>query len=42
MFGLIVLDSVIKASKKYYSQTLFKSANVKQKRVKWRILSMMN
>ena len=36
-----MLDSVVKAKKKYYPQTFSKNANMNQKRQKWRTLLMM-
>ena len=41
-FSLIMLDSVIKASKKYYLQTLLEECNMTQKWLKWRMLLIMN
>ena len=41
-FSLIMLDSIIKASKKYYLQTLLEERNMTQKWLKWRILLIMN
>ena len=38
---LIMLDSAIRVSKKYHPQNYWKSANMKYKRLKWRILLMM-
>ena len=37
----IMLDFVIRASKKYYPQTFWKSVKVKYKGIKWKILSMI-
>ena len=39
--SLIMLDSVIRLNKRYYSQKLLKEWNMSNKRIKWRILSMM-
>ena len=39
--SLIMLDSVIKANKKYYPQTLFKECKYEIKKSKWRTLLMM-
>ena len=39
--SLIMLDSVIRANKKYYPQTLLEECKYEIKRIKWRTLLMM-
>ena len=39
--SLAMLDSVIRVNKKYHPQHFWKSVNMKQKRINWRILLMM-
>ena len=42
-FSLIMLDSIIRVHKEYYPQTLLEERKYKiRKRLKWRILLMMN
>ena len=40
-FSLIMLDSVIRVSKKYYPQTLLEDGKYEIKRLKWKILLMI-